>query len=311
MEINQQTLEFERSKLEEILNNDMDSSKEDFIVNTFLEMQGLHKCGDDEESKKYNEEERERVKQKFKDKTESIKDQEIYQYGRIVLSNTKEYFVAKGSHQAVINLGNGIVAKFGIDNNFSSEEYTSVGFNFPLLNETCNTLIECGFDIQERGFLRAYWKDKKIEVVSNVNHDTSRKMIGRENRAFKIYRKKDVYIRPKQISNLPNAFITLDLRENGLYNPVDFNEEIARSLSNGEELIKQYKESFDKLSIYALKGNEGHFKPKNGPYLTYHSHKNPSPEEAIRKMFLLQIPVDKKLPGKLVLGDLDHVYIFK
>jgi hypothetical protein len=50
-------------------------------------------------------------------------------------------------------------------------------------------------------------------------------------------------------------------------------------------------------------------------YFNYDSHKqNPlvrqATQKAIRGMFFLQVPINPTEPGKLVVGDIDQVYVF-
>ncbi len=99
------------------------------------------------------------------------------------------------------------------------------------------------------------------------------------------------------------------LRENGRYQALDFEEELAKGLVNGNELIEQYQKQFDKLMAFYNK-ERIYLKPDCEPFIVHNPHSDNIPEEAIKRMFLLQVPIDKKEVGMLVIGDLDHIKVF-
>lgn len=176
---------------------------------------------------------------------------------------------------------------FGLDNLSRRYQYIS---------ETRKELEKQGFNVPPLELYRFYWDGDKIFVSSDVKS---------------ISQKDDRETYSKSFPKFPNICITIDLKEDRRFKVVDYEESIARSLINGDELIKQFNRDSERLFSY-WKNYRSWCEDKkiSGPYLLNDNHAIPGQEEAIRKMFLLQVPVERKEPGKLVLGDLDHVYIF-
>ncbi len=102
----------------------------------------------DEETKKLMKElegvriERER---KLRADIEKIRKEQIQGADRIILRTTEPYFIARGSHQAVIDVGNNLVAKLGYEKKFFSDEYLSVSIAYPDIRETADALRNGGF----------------------------------------------------------------------------------------------------------------------------------------------------------------------
>lgn len=315
-------LEIARKKLESILNSEIVGAKAgyDFIVDRHIEYYAdngrIICCGGepDEDTKKLMKEfekERVEIEKRLRAKIEDIRKEQIQGVGRIILRATEPYFIAKGSHQAVINLGNNLVAKLGYEEKFSSDEYLSVSFAYPYVKETADTLKSMGFSIPDLGFLRMGWNNEHIEVSADVSHDSYRRHTVQRQRLFKRTRKKPVYyVGTPTPKNLPNVCVMRDLRENGRYQVSDFEEETAKKILNGCELINEYERYFSQL-IGIYNKERIYLKPDSDPFIVYNPHSDNTPEEAIKRMFLLQVPIDKKDLGKLIIGDLDHINVFR
>lgn len=100
-------------------------------------------------------------------------------------------------------------------------------------------------------------------------------------------------------------------RESGKYTVVEYNEEQARKLPNGASIVNDFQDKFSVLLGMYRNFEQDKQMDRGKPFLTYEPHKLETAEEAISKMFLLQVPTDKREEGRLVVGDIDHVYIFK
>jgi hypothetical protein len=75
--------------------------------------------------------------------------------------------------------------------------------------------------------------------------------------------------------------------------------QLAQELPNAIELAQSHDQTTSTL-LGLFSGTNPQLKPL--PHDTDYS-----PETAVRKMFLLQLPTNKNEPGKLVVGDFDHV----
>ena len=98
--------------------------------------------------------------------------------------------------------------------------------------------------------------------------------------------------------------ITRDLTENGRYRVEDVKNEHFETLLNGEELRQQLTDAQKTLrEIYD--GKNPRYRMEVNAHATVKG-----PQEAIRHMFFTQIdPITNR--GKLVLGDLDHVILYR
>ena len=310
-----------RNRLELILNSEIVGAKNgyDSIVEKYIELSVskfslLTNTEPDEETKRlieYFKDMRTKKEKELRADINKVRKDQIQGENRIVLRTTEPYFIAKGSHQVVIDIGNDLVAKLRYEKKFCSDEYLSVSWDYDFLKDTADTLRSIGLQVPELEFLRAEWNDNKIEVSNNVSNDSYRRYLVQSQRFIKRTRKKPVYcvdaLMPK---NLPNVCIMNDLREGGRYQVFDFEEEIVKSLSNGEDIIREYERNFSQLmNIYNKK--RFYLKPDSEPFIEFDPHKSSSPKEAIKRMFLLQAPTNKKDLGKLVMGDLDHIKVFR
>lgn len=106
--------------------------------------------------------------------------------------------------------------------------------------------------------------------------------------------------------------ITEDLRDSGRFDVVDYDEEIAKSLVNGNQLVRDFNAAFEYLmQHYVGEENVDNVDNAKEPSLKRKPHgPDFSGETAIKNMFLLQVPVDRKEGGRLVIGDVDHVCMF-
>jgi hypothetical protein len=330
MEINPQTLEAARKRLEDILNSEISATEEvrrkDVVHNLFKH--------DIDWEQRYDWKTRDLSAEDFEKNKELMKS-----YGELVYVRTTEpYLVAIGTHQVVLNVGSGLVAKSriyvpgstsedawefaesktGIDRGriisspyrneylekctcFALGNPNSPWRKFQFFPETIGILKQEGFDIPPIELYRYFWSGNKIVVSPDITI-TSWKDFHHNRSKY-------------DSSKFPNVCITPDLREQGRYQVVDYDEATAKNLVNGNGLAEQFKAGFDKLigfrESYRKKGLNEFRGKTTGPYLINDGHSINDPETAIRRMFLLQVPNDKTKPGKLVIGDLDHVNIFR
>lgn len=226
----------------------------------------------------------------------------------IYVRNTPPWLVGRGEHQVVIDVGNGLVAKLPANNypipklglhiTTTFPGYAHVGFgktNYRFMQETIDNLRKLGYEIHDGQFYHGHWVGiDRICVTPKVRHDTFRK-------------------RTKSEIPPPNIFITADLREGDKYKVIEYDDEQARQLPNGSVLVDIFKaghSDFMQRFVPSTVGISEGVPGKIPPYLLRKPHgPDCSPETAIRKMFLLQIPVNKGEEGKLVIGDLDHVLL--
>jgi len=97
--------------------------------------------------------------------------------------------------------------------------------------------------------------------------------------------------------------IAHDLTEGGKYLVEDVNRRHF-SLSNGQEIREQLKK-YTRTLMAIFEGNHHSYKAEVNPHLPFER-----PLKAIYKMFFVQIDTVANT-GKLVLGDLDHVILYK
>lgn len=280
-----------------------------------------------------------------------VSDQELKQReselkrmsGLIYIRTTEPYFVAEGSHQAILDVGNGLVAKVSyshpgsvvsraerfasmksglshmgrimrglhkvsdeLDETYDSARekklrestYRKIGSN-PLQHfpETLRLLEEHGLDVMPISLYRLVWSENRIVVSPDI-----------------VTVPFDAPPEEKDRQRYPNIYLTPDLRENGRYKVVDYREDIARGLVNGDALISKFEDGYQKLLRFESNTKSLIFESSTksvGPYFSYNSHySDKTAIGAIRKMFLLQVPMDKREEGKLVIGDFDHVCVF-
>ncbi len=216
--------------------------------------------------------------------------------------------VGRGTNQLALDVQNGLIAKIGVS---SIGRVVEVGRGlYQHMQETVTTLRELGFDVPEIRYARIRWEGNKVSVNSDVEHGLYGEM-SRGGETRKLVRKRPY--------NIPNVTFTVDLREGGKYEVVEFDREVATGLPNGASLIEQFAESSDKLvKLYdkyyhaLLASVESGEKLASGPFLHYSPHREGGEaEDAVRKMFFLQVPTTDGEEGKLVIGDIDHVYLFK
>lgn len=238
------------------------------------------------------------------------------------------FVVGMGTRQIVIDLGSGIVAK--IRYTIKNDRLVSVDRSYPYMKETIETLVSLGMEVPEMWFYHTCWEHNKVIVSSDVYHSSylsgSRYALSQSTDPTLNKRKDLVEYSLNEIKLMeksPNICLTADLRENGRYAVVDYNKEQARILPNYRLIADSFKEILSKLlDVYKkgfprmeqLKDCMEQFliidphdfdRDANGEYI------EETPEETIRKMFLLQIPVNTNEEGKLVVGDIDHIYAFR
>jgi hypothetical protein len=202
------------------------------------------------------------------------------------------YLIGCGEHQIVIGLNNGLIAKIhykrGSDNLFSIGKRS-----FPHIRKTQNMLAQLGIQTPEMVFLRSFWEEDKLVLDTDINHFSKGPFSRKE----------------FDIVNLPNICITTDLREEGHYKVIDYDGRRIKGLINKDEIVSQF-ENLTKI-LRELEEND----PKIGivyepHFMITHGSWKEGIKKAIRKMFLVQIPTDPNEEGRLVVGDLDHVYIY-
>lgn len=235
----------------------------------------------------------------------------------IYVRTDQDYFLGKGAHQAILNLGNGLVAKGPIYHGKPTilevmerfPHILTLGYgNYAFVNETIRTLNsvfgESKIVIPHFSLYRVGWNQQKDRVIvsPDVYHTCRRDLY--ELLSGKI----------DQPFPHPNVCITKNLTEEGQFEVVNYSEEVARNLVNGTELVRDFNFAFGYLmQHYVEKDVDVNILSKaKRPYLIGKPHGfDFSPDTAIKNMFLLQVPVDKKESGRLVLGDIDHVCLFE
>ncbi len=217
--------------------------------------------------------------------------------------------VGKGTHQAVIELGNRLVAKVPHRRtDWDNDDTFSIDGGYLFTKMTQDELVGLGFDVPPIKFYRITHNPEGVVVSSDVAHENWGDQYRDDSVNWGERRRISMY-------KCPDVCITSDLRENGRYKIVEYDEETARKSANGEVLIEQFNADFELLMDHLP--TEGAYERANEtlrldkPELQYEPHKLKTPEEAIRKMFLLQVPMNENEEGKLVVGDIDHVYFYR
>ncbi|MBU1976954.1 MAG: hypothetical protein KKA62_03315 [Nanoarchaeota archaeon] len=215
--------------------------------------------------------------------------------------------IGRGTNQLALDVQNGLIAKIGVS---SIGRVVEVGRGlYQHMQETVTTLRELGFEVPEVRYARVRWEGNRVSVNPDVEHGLYGEMSrGGETRKL-----------VKRPYNLPNVTFTVDLRENGRYDVVEFDPKVATKLPNSVSLVEQFAESSDKLvKLYdgyypaLLASVESGEQLAPGPFLHYSPHREGGEaKDAVRKMFFLQVPTTDGEKGKLVIGDIDHVYVFK
>ena len=290
-----------RAELEALLNREVSATKEirDYEIRCWME--GIKEQCDGKLPEGYTSETVE----------SDLKEEPVFIYVR----TDQDYFVGRGTHQAVLDLGNGLVAKGPIEKGKPTIEKVRERFSnilpfgwgrYKFTRETLDNLrgIFNGTDIiiPEVSFYLISWNDRKDSLIvsPNVSHaglrDLANLLAGD--------------IKPE----FPpaNVYVTPDLRESGKFNVKDYDEKVAETLINGLDVVRNFNSAFDYLMRrYVGNVDVATFDKAKGPYLKRKPHgPDFSSETAIRNMFLLQVPVDKKVKGRLVIGDVDHVSMF-
>lgn len=216
--------------------------------------------------------------------------------------------IGRGTNQLALNVQNGLIAKIGVN---SIGRVVEVGRGlYQHMQETVTTLQELGFEVPEVRYARVRWEGNRVSVNSDVEHGLYGEM-SRGGETRELIRKRPY--------NIPNVTFIGDLRENGKYDVVEFDPEVAAKLPNGASLVEQFEESSDRLvKLYEgyyhalLASVESGEQLAPGPFLHYSPHREGGEaKDAVRKMFFLQVPTSDGEEGKLVIGDIDHVYVFK
>lgn len=284
-------LEQGKMNLSYILNSEMErmASIADGMIDYYSE---IHKCGKDS------------ARFKLRDGS------------RLFLINQDQpYFISKGSNQAVIDLGNSLVAKgyYSSKGSDGLKEYMDMfpdvlhfaRREYQYTRETIENLRKLGISVPEAYFLRIGWLGDRILVTEDVKHDKLRS----------VHDDLDYHDLLELVETFPNVFVTADLVENGKYKLVEYSEDDAKKAGNGEELIGSYRRNLDLLMSlpYIDKKNAtaSALEKLPSPAFSFDQHLDDKTREgAIKKMHMLQLPKKKSEPGKLIVGDVDHVYVF-
>lgn len=217
--------------------------------------------------------------------------------------------IGRGEHQITINVGDGLVAKLVYKKFLSSRERTvSVGErHFAYMKNTRMELLHEDIDVPPLHFLAIDWEEDRIVVTTeNIAHSNFHWIINAR-------RKKRRRSFPKN-KCASNGYLTTDLREHGRYCVVDYSPSVARRLVNATSIIEEYEQKKARLlSLYRSFQENPHkkgiiFDPH---YYDIENDLKSHPSHAIQRMFFLQVPVDPTEEGKLVVGDIDHVYVFR
>jgi len=305
-------VEFEqgRNELEALLNREVSATEDvrNYEIQCWIE-------GVKEEEKQFSSDEE--IEEIFKDYTPEVvefrlKEEPVFIYVR----TDQDYFIGKGTHQAVLDLKNGLVAKGPSDRGKPTiwsvmKKYPTIlpfgygryGFTKETVDHLKATFGGTDIVVPEISFYRVGWNKEKNRVVVSPNvynahfRDLGKLLVGE--------------IEPEFPS--PNVCVTTDLRESGRFRVLDYDEKVTRNLTNGDEIVKQ----FDSAYVFLMEHYDGdrdaeNLDPSRGPYLARKPHgPDFSADTAIRNMFLLQVPIDREENGRLVIGDIDHVCLFQ
>ncbi|MDD9952726.1 MAG: hypothetical protein OXR66_00145 [Candidatus Woesearchaeota archaeon] len=220
----------------------------------------------------------------------------------IYIRKDAPYFISHGAHQATLDLGGGIVAKGSINGKNTAravaQQHSSVlpfgRFKFLYMKETTDILQEEFSNVLTPTFARILWSRDGIRVKERCEHDIHRNSSHPE---------RDM---------LPTVYFTKDLREDGTYTVHEYGEEVLDGLPNKLALKGKFSTMRDQLFGWVIPSGTSYSELSNDhPHLQARPHGfDYDPETAIQKMFLLQVP-EKGGNGKLVLGDYDHVTLFR
>lgn len=220
-------------------------------------------------------------------------DEEEWKKGEIEEILENSFYLSKdapeifkiGSNQVILSLGNGYLGKFPI---------TLHAFYGEKLHPDGHYVLDfSGFD----GAYERLIKENEIF-----------RELGFEEQGILLVPHHYGGITPDNFSITPegNVFAVVpDLTENGLYQVEDISQEHLDSLSNGPELKSQIDWAYNTLeSIYG---------PVSHPHYSFMVNRHVTFEdmsEGVAHMFFVKInPINNT--GKLILGDLDHIFIRK
>jgi len=205
------------------------------------------------------------------DSDEELRELIDFSGSRYFLRKGIPEIIAKGNHQVVLSLGNGYVGKTRVKIETSAHYASSTLF------------------VYEPGLVET------IKVLRELHFDVP------EHHYVELEQTPEGF----KVSDDGLSFvIAADLTENRKYLIEEVNEPHFESLINGAELKQQL--------IDASRTLQEVYDHKNPLYrITVNDHvTGEGPQEAFRRMFFTQIDhVTNK--GKLVLGDLDHVFLFR
>jgi hypothetical protein len=197
---------------------------------------------------------------------------DAYSRGELIFFRREHpQLIGRGSYQVIFDLGLGFVAKMGYE---SGEEFHDLPEYDMLITSyvpsSVDRMRDMGFPVPPAAFVRVGWVGGTPGTVSD----------------------------PEILAN--TVCITTDLRSGSRYFVKEYDPSIAETLPNGTELIDK-KEHFSER----LRALDHHA----SLHVTFNRHLLGTLEEAIDKAFLLQVPRQNGLPGKLVMGDFDHIFI--
>jgi len=306
-----EAIEQGRKRLEEILNREIpltQKRKKEIII--FWNNEDI--LWDNEDSFSEKQDSPEKI---ASSRLKTEKDLKKSGYLMCVRLNVEEV-IGRGEHQLTIDVGNALVAKMNYEMGLSRRERTVQVARkpFSFMYNTREELVRLGLQMPPIQFFSVNWKRDRIRVTPDVDYssfgDSERALYGLVNGGNL---KREPYVRERR----PCVYLTPDLREDGKYVVIDYNREAAKKLINGSALVEEFEQRTASLLQLYHNYIENIKNLNSGrTYLTFEPHKqnphvrNPA-KKAIDKMFFLQVPVDATQPGKLIVGDIDQVYVFR
>lgn len=186
--------------------------------------------------------------------------------------------INQGDTQAILRLDNEHIAKIPIIK-FSTHNFLNYYPN--IITESVKVWSELGFEVPEHKF---YYLN--INGKISISEEKQKKF------------------------DSPRVSISVDLGQNGK-SIITYNEDKIKGLSNFKQIKEEFENGFAKIKNIEKEMIED-TNPNGGYGIMPHGHIDEygSIDKAIRHMFLVQIDPEKN-SGKLILGDIDHLFIYK
>lgn len=189
----------------------------------------------------------------------------------IFLPKDMPEIINNGNTQAVIKLNNEYVAKVPI---ITFSNYYMVSEYPKVITDSMKTWRELGFDVPQHIF---YYMNTNEKIQLSEQYITK--------------------------YDNPRVAITKDFTKNG-HMLKTYDNNIINNLGNADQIMREFEEGFHRIKHIYKNPDEYLIQP------TGHLDDDGSINTAITHLFLVQIN-KKTNKGKLVLGDLDHLFLYK